>query len=67
MAKRKITVWRIDSGTTGEVAVDDRTGKIVRADACYHWMIGMKFEVIRQTRSEWKYERRDGGTTEPDR
>jgi hypothetical protein len=61
MPKRQVTVWQIDSGITGEVVVDDCTGKIVRAAPCHRWMIGMKFEVIRQTRPEWKYERRNRG------
>ena len=67
MPKRKITVWRIDSGINGEITVDDHTGKIIQAAPCYRWMIGMTFEVIKQTRPDWKYEMRDGGTTKPDR
>jgi RNase P/RNase MRP subunit p29 len=65
MPKQEVTVWQIDSGITGEVVVEDRKGKIVRASPCYHWMIGMRFEVIRQTRPDWKYERRDGGSKSP--
>jgi hypothetical protein len=62
MPKREVTVWQIDSGITGEVVVEDRTGKILRAAPCYRWMIGMRFEVVRQTRPDWKYEKRDGGS-----
>ena len=62
MPKQKVTVWQIDSGISGEVVVEDRKGKIVRAAPWYRWMIGMSFEVIRQTRPDWKYERRDAGS-----
>ena len=61
MLKQKVTVWQIDSGIIGEVVVEDRKGKIVRAAPCYRWMIGMSFEVVKKARPDWKYEKRDGG------
>lgn len=67
MPTPKVTVWQIDSEVTGEVVVDDRTGKVIRAAPCYRWMISMEFEVIRQTRPDWKYERGDGVVKKPDR
>jgi hypothetical protein len=65
MPKQKVTVWQIDSGISGEVVVEDRKGKIVRAAPWYRWMIGMSFEVIRQMRPDWEYERRDAGSKSP--
>jgi hypothetical protein len=67
MPRQKVTVWQIDSGITGEVVVEDRTGKIVRAARCYRWTIGMRFEVIEQMRPDWKYERRDDASKSPRR